>query len=261
LARCFRRISFSLTQIYSTPDSQVAYIYELDAIEPSMLKCKIYYSSTFGPILLSLRVFVFCILFQSVASAQKFSISFPIGSIIYQESESLLTVLIEGVSCDNTVIKCHQGLVSMVGRCEYIYRCKRSGLDTVEVFIRKNQHLQRIGQQVFSVKERPLPKASMAGLEGGIIKKGAFLAQQGISGSWFVGGNHWENCTIESFNLLVLQGDKILSNIHNEGNYFTDETKVALKILEHGDKVLISNIKGCPTRGDGKLKTLEFEID
>jgi hypothetical protein len=105
--------------------------------------------------LLSLVFLTTCISFQTIAAAQKISISFPIGSTVYKGSEIPLTILVEGVSCNNTVIKCHQGLVSMIGQCKYIYRCKRVGLDTIEVFTRKGQKLQRVGEQVFAVKESP----------------------------------------------------------------------------------------------------------
>src|SRR5688572_14657891 len=74
--------------------------------------------------------------------AQKFSVNFPIGSTVYKESQIYLNVIIEGVSCDNTVIKTHQGRVSMVNRCEYLYSCSSSGVDTIEVFIRKRNKLK-----------------------------------------------------------------------------------------------------------------------
>ena len=99
-----------------------------------------------------------------------------------------LTVVIAGVKCENTAIKCHRGLVSMIGSCKYLYRCKNAGIDTIEVLIRKGDKMQRIGEQVFEVKERPLPQANIAGLRGGRIVKGALQAQQGVGGEFYIAG-------------------------------------------------------------------------
>ena len=207
------------------------------------------------------RLLVYCLLFGNVIFAQKFSVSFPIGNDVYQDSETVLTVLIEGISCDKIAIKCHKGLVSMVGRCQYIYRCKKIGMDTIEVFKQKGEKLQSIGKQIFLVKVRPSPKANLAGLDGGNIEKGSLLAQQGIGGRWFVNDNHWEGCTIDSFNFTVFKNNKLLVDIHNEGAFFLTETKAIIQKLEHNDKVLISNIKGCSGQGGADLKALEFTID
>lgn len=212
-------------------------------------------------ILLASAIFIFCASFQTNSFAQSFSVSFPIGSTVYQNNETPLTIVIEGVSCDNTVIKCHQGLVSMIGRCKYIYRCNKIGWDTVKVFVRKGHKLQKLGEQIFEVKERPMPKGDLGGLTGGTIKKGFLLAQQGVGGHWFLGGNHWEACSIESFNFIVFKNDKVIVDIYNKGNFFTEETRVAIQNLEPGDKIIISNIKGCIANAGGNLRAMEFSID
>lgn len=212
------------------------------------------------PFVIGVLLFAFSFLAQIESHAQTFSVSFPIGSMVYQNSELPLTVVIEGVKCENTVIKCHIGIVTMVEACTYIYRSKTFGVDTVEVFIRKGDKLHRIGQQEFEIKPRPLPEANISGLKGGVIQKGVLQAQQGVGGQFFVAGNHWESCTIESFTLLVLRNGRLEASIRNEGNLFTNETKVALKQVKPGDKVLVTDIKGCSQFGRGDLKPLEFSI-
>ena len=212
------------------------------------------------PILIVLS-FASCFLFRPDAVAQTFVVSFPVGSTVYQGSEIPMTVVIAGVKCEKTVIKCHKGLVSMIGDCKYIYRCKTVGIDTVEVFIHKGGKMDRIGEQVFEVKKRPLPQASLAGAKGGKIAKGALQVQQGIGAEFYIAGNHWESCTIDSFNLLILRNGKLELSTRNKGNLFTEETKAVLQKVQPGDIVLITDIKGCSQQSSGELKSLEFTIE
>lgn len=162
---------------------------------------------------ISVLFFVSCFLFRTNVVAQTFVVSFPINSTVYQGSEIPMTVVIAGVKCENTVVKCRKGLVSMIGNCKYIYRCKTVGIDTVEVLIRKGDKFDRIGEQVFEVRQRPLPQATIAGLKGGKIAKGALQVQQGVGAEFYIVGNHWENCTVESFNLLILRSEKLVLSI------------------------------------------------
>jgi hypothetical protein len=196
-------------------------------------------------------IMLFCITFHSTVYAQKFSVSFPIGSTVYQESEILLTVLVENNSCSDMIVKCHQGKISYIEQCKYLYRCKNVGLDTIEVFIQKGKEIKRIGQQIFVVKERPHPEATVAGLKGGKIVKGFLKAQQGVGGEFFVGGNHWERCPVESFHFIVLRNNKVVLDLYNTSALFTTDVKAAMDIVEQGDKILFTNIKGCADHGNG----------
>jgi hypothetical protein len=170
-------------------------------------------------------------------------------------------VVIEGVKCENTVINCHNGLVAMVGDCRYIYRNKTIGIDTVDVFIRKGGKLHRIGEQVIEIKPRPLPQVNISGLRGGVIQKGALQVQQGVRAEFYVAGNHWESCKVDRFDFLILRGSSLVVSTRNEGNLFSSDTKAALQQVQPGDKVIITNIKGCLDRGGGDLKTIEFIIE
>lgn len=152
-------------------------------------------------------------------------------------------------------------MVSMIGPCQYIYRCKTVGLDTIEVFVRNREKKKHIGEQVVVVKERPLPEANIAGLKGGTIIKGDLKVQPGVGAQYYIAGNHWESCIVESFSFIVLRNNKVVMDFHNEGNLFSDKIKAELQNLEHGDKLIIANIKGCSMQGGGNLKSLEFIIE
>jgi hypothetical protein len=205
--------------------------------------------------------FLFCLLSEKHVFAQSFVVSFPIGSTVYAGSQLPLTVVIAGTKCENTVIKCHKGLVSMTGSCQYLYRCKNVGVDTVEVLIRKGSKMIFVGQQVFEVKPPPLPRASIAGLHGGKIVKGVLQVQQGVGSEFYVAGNHWENCTIESFRLIILRDGELVASNRNDGYLFTNDTKAVLQQVQVGDTVLVTDIKGCAQQGGGTLESLEFKIE
>lgn len=91
-----------------------------------------------------------------------------------------------------------------------------------------------------------LPKyAAMVGSkESGYIKRGEFLAQQGIGGMRFIGGNHWERIPIDSFSIVVIRDTAIVIQLSNIGQTFTDYSKAQLKKLMVDDRVLIYNIHG-----------------
>lgn len=211
--------------------------------------------------IIRILVVAFAFLFQKYSNAQTFAVSFPIGNMVCQGSELPLTIVIEGVKCGKTVIKCHKGLLSRVGGCTYVYRCNIIGVDTVEVFIRKGDKLSRIGQQVFEIKPRPKPEATISGLKGGVIKKGALKVQQGVGGYFYISGSHWEPCTIESFTFCILRNARVITSIRNDDNFFNNETKLALQQVLSGDKVLVTDIKGCLQHGGGHLEPLEFTIE
>lgn len=210
---------------------------------------------------LVILLFVYCFLFQTKSISQTFVVSFPTNSAVYEDNELPMTVVIAGVKCENTVVKCHKGWVSMIDDCKYLYRCKTIGIDTVEVLVRKDGKMNRIGEQVFEVRPRPLPRASIAGLGGGKVSKDILRVQQGVGAEFFVAGNHWDKCTIERFSLLVLRNGKLILTTRNEGNLFNEDTKNALEQLQPGDKVLITDIKGCTQQGGGVLESLEFTIE
>jgi hypothetical protein len=90
----------------------------------------------------------------------------------------------------------------------------------------------------------PKYAAMVGGKESGQIKRGEFLAQQGVGGMRFIAGNHWERIPIDSFSIVVLRDTSIILQLKNIGQVFTDNSKNELKKLMASDRVLIYNIHG-----------------
>lgn len=118
------------------------------------------------------------------------------------------------------------------------------------------------GSQFLYVKDRPKPEATLAGLKGGPIGKKQLLAQLWIAGNYYIAGNHWEYCLVQSFHVVVIKNDSITFTRFNNGNMFSQDVLQQFKTLIPGDKVSFINILGCENiDGGGHLKSLEFKID
>lgn len=209
------------------------------------------------------KFFLFLLLFTNGSLfGQKYVISFPADNSVYKNGDNFFSVAVAGVACERITIKTENGTLLKVSPCEYIYHPLKEGNTSIDVYISVGKKLKKIGSRLINIKDRPTPEAFVGGFKGGKIKKGALKAQQGIGGSWFIAGNHWENCDVVSFNVIVLRNNKIFFEHFNRGYTFNNEVKNIFKDLLKDDKVLFVNITGCIDRENGgPLKGLEFTIE
>jgi hypothetical protein len=66
-----------------------------------------------------------------------------------------------------------------------------------------------------SAQSFPKCAAMVGGKESGAIKRGEFLAQQGVGGMRHFANNHWEPIVIDSFAIIVLRGTSIILHRKN----------------------------------------------
>ena len=76
------------------------------------------------------------------------------------------------------------------------------------------------------------------------MQRGTFIAQQGVEGMRFISGNHWESLPIDSFTLMIQRDTVILYKQKVNDQYFNENLKEELKIIQTGDRILIFNIYG-----------------
>lgn len=88
----------------------------------------------------------------------------------------------------------------------------------------------------------PKYAAMVGGKESGPIKRGEFIAQQGVRGIRFFKGNHWEPIIVDSFSLMILRDTTVILQIKNRGQIFTENVKTELKKLMANDRVIIYSI-------------------
>ena len=84
--------------------------------------------------------------------------------------------------------------------------------------------------------------ANMGGYYSGKIVRGAFLAQQGVSGFYKVNAQHWEPLRVYAFNMAVFRDSVMIFQTHNDGQLVSDKIRGMLTKLQRGDEVLIYSI-------------------
>jgi len=99
-------------------------------------------------------------------------------------------------------------------------------------------HSQAFGQSM------PKYAAMVGGKESGQIRRGEFLAQQGVGGMRYIAGNHWERIPIDSFCIVIMRDTAAIAQIKNKGQIFTFDSKAQLSKLAVNDRVLIYDIYG-----------------
>lgn len=89
-----------------------------------------------------------------------------------------------------------------------------------------------------------IPKftAMVRGKEGGKISRGAFLAQEGVGGMRFIGGNHWEGISIDSFSIIVQRDSLVICKSHIIGQFFDYNLKISLSAIQKDDRIVIFRI-------------------
>jgi|GEM_PF-4407988 len=96
----------------------------------------------------------------------------------------------------------------------------------------------------FNLFGQSFPKyaATFGGKESGLIKRGEFLAQNGIGGMRWIGGNHWERIPIDSFSIIIIRDSVTLVNKKIKGQVFTEDLRQIPTGLTSNDRVIFYGI-------------------
>ena len=104
--------------------------------------------------------------------------------------------------------------------------------------------------------------AQVGGVSSCSMKRGQFLAQQGVVGKIKINSSHWESIPVDSFNLVVIRDTATILNHHNIGNHFDPYLKSELQQLQINDRILIFSIYAHDyTKARVYLSPLEFAIE
>ena len=169
-----------------------------------------------------------------------------------------LSIVVEGYSCQSLVFKKKKGSIEKASDCHLNYWGTKSGLDTIDVFAKKNNRLNKIGTTTISVNEMPLPTATVGGYKNGdSVSLDAFKVQLGVGIKNYPGiCSHNFPYSVIHFRLFVIKGQTIL-NVDVNGNTFrSEELKNIFTQLEAGDKILICDIIA---KGDKEINLLPLQ--
>ncbi len=104
--------------------------------------------------------------------------------------------------------------------------------------------------------------AQVNGTGSGLMKRGQFLAQQGVGAQRKITSYHSEPIPVDSFTLLIQRDTSILFLFRNKGNMFAEDLKTKMKSIQRNDRVLIFNIYAHNVDGNVLfLSPLEYKIE
>ena len=116
--------------------------------------------------------------------------------------------------------------------------------------------------QSFGQIINPTHVAYIGGIENGPVKRGFFLAQQGVGAMRKITMEHWEHITVDSFSVIIKRDTSVIYQYRNKGNLFEKDLQAIFKNLRNNDTVLIFDINA--TDLDRKhiyISPLEYKIE
>ena len=163
-------------------------------------------------------------------------------NVLYMGIANPIQVSVPGVASQNLEVSMSNGRVEKKGEEYFVYPSKidASAKSTaITVVANLNGQKRPMGSMPFRVKEVPPPVATVAGLNGGTLRKEDLMAEEGI----------FAELKDFDFDLKfkVIQFDITFSGTYvkatsSKSNRFTDEQKGFFKSLSQGSTIYIDNI-------------------
>ncbi len=116
--------------------------------------------------------------------------------------------------------------------------------------------------QSFGQIINPTHLAYIGGIESGSVRRGFFLAQEGVGAMRKITAEHWEHITVDSFSVIIKRDISVAYQYKNKGNLFEEGLQTIFKDLRVNDIVLIFNINATDLdRKSVYLSPLEYKIE
>jgi hypothetical protein len=195
---------------------------------------------------------------------QKFVVSCEAQNVVYAGVDNPLSVLVEGETCRNILLKTTNGRFDRAdasgSSCKFIYRPEKEETSLVEVFKVSKNKSTRIGIINIMVRKLPIPEGFVGGKNTGGISKKTLSTSGGI----ISGVNEPLVCAsfyVSEYLIIVLRNKIVLATENNSGPRFSQKFHEMVNSLEVNDEVIFTGIK--VKAPDGKeilLRDLNFKI-
>jgi hypothetical protein len=205
--------------------------------------------------------FIVFLLIFSLAKGQTTAVELSELNILYRGIKNQVKIAVTGVSQKNIVVKTNENIHYFKTSNEEYIKAVNKGLGTLTIGIVENKDTTWLKKREFRIRELPPPSVSFGSLmdDGKTKKKGWIMAQSGIFssvGSSFAGT--YRRCPFIGADFILI-GEQIV-HIKMEDNIFSPAIRRALRSLNDGDVIRVSNIKIIDPRTSDTLVTESIEL-
>jgi len=167
----------------------------------------------------------------------------PTGmNVLYMGIPNPIKVSVDGVASQNLEVSLNNGRIEKSGDDFLAYPTKLDALGkntSISVVANMNGVKRPMGAMVFRVKEVPPPVATIAGLNGGTLKKEQLIAEDGV----FAELRDFDfdlKFKVTQFDITF--AGTYVKTASSKSNKFTDEQRSFLSKLNQGSTIFIDNI-------------------
>jgi GldM C-terminal domain len=196
---------------------------------------------------------LFLLSFISSASlSQHIAVSADKNNILYIGVDNPISITVEGISCNDIIVKTDNGSISKYKNCSYSFRGSKPGRTDIILYKKVKAKLKEIGRRAFRLKNIPVPSFYIAQYGSnyfysdfnnkGKANKVALAAQQYVRAE-LENFDFQANFLIDSFSVKIFSGDSCKTKLFfNISNKISQQITDAFSILKNDDIVIFHKI-------------------
>lgn len=205
-----------------------------------------------------------------IVALQFFSIAIGISQTIAVENtrqqiaypwiDNPLTIVVEGIPCDQIAVTTNNGKMVRQNGCLYIFTPMQVGIASLLIYKVSGKDSVLLGERKYRIKSLPIPEAEIGGKKSGTMGNGEFKAQSGIIVP--INFNDIDGrYSIESFRMQIIRKGEVIASLVNNTGVFQEKTRTAIDEVRPGDKVFFDQIQIRMPGEEGSIKLNTIAID
>jgi hypothetical protein len=170
------------------------------------------------------------------------SISAPRNQFLYAGMDNSLDVTVCGTNCDNVLLVCDNGRIVRSEDCNFVITRASPGGTTIRMIRVLHGDTAIVQERWLPVRRIPSPVARVANKTGGNVSAAVFRAQLGVSAAL----ENLDICAsfrVKTFKIILLRQSGMWQEFNtNSGPYFSENMQDAIKTVDTGDRIIITDI-------------------
>ena len=162
--------------------------------------------------------------------------------IAYPGWDNPLSIVVEGIPCDQIAVVTNNGTMKYEGDCHYVFIPHRVGEASIVIFKINGKDSVQLAERRYRIKPWPVPEAVIGGKKSGTMNSGQFKAQDGINvplSGFDISGKH----AVQSFRMQIVKKGEVVASVVNNGARFEEKTRAQIDKIQVNDQVIFDQIK------------------